>query len=256
MRILGLDFETTGLDPKVDRGIELGCALWDVELKRPIATVGVYLCDEGVKARMADPNVARMMIEKLGIKPEDVVEFGVPPKAQFEWTESFSAKHKIEYLVAHNAPYDRNILFAELDRHGIEAPTLRSLPWIDTQRDIPWKEEPDSKKLKYVASDHGFVNPFSHRAVFDVLTMLRVLSLYDIKAVITQGSTPDIVIRAVVPHPKNDGGVGKDKAKAVGFRWQEIDGKSFPMMWVKKIKEDQLEVEKKKLDGYEVIRIL
>lgn len=122
-------------------------------------------------------------------------------------------------------------------------------------RDIPWPSQPDSTKLKYVASDHGLINPFSHRAIFDVLTMLKVLSCYDLAEVLKHKNKPDIIIRAVVPHPKNDGGVGKDKAKLAGFRWQDVDGKQYPMMWVKKIKEEQLEAEQKKLDGYQIVKI-
>jgi DNA polymerase-3 subunit epsilon len=158
--------------------------------------------------------------------------------------------------VAHNAPFDRGFLLAELDRHQIAAPVLRGLPWIDTLHDIPFATQPDSKKLKYLASDHGFINPFAHRAVFDVLTMLRVLSEYDLSTVVGRAQTPDIIIRAVVPHPKRDGGLGKDKAKLAGFRWQDVDGKQYPLMWVKKIKESELGVEQAKLPDYQVIRIV
>lgn len=254
-RIFGIDFETTGLDKTQDRAIELGGVLWDVTFKRPLATFSVFLIDDGIKEKIAQQPVIDMMEQKLGISPWMVEEFGVPAKAQLEWLEGFVTKHKIEYLVAHNAPFDRDFLLTELSRHAITAPTLRALPWIDTMRDIAWPSQPDSSKLKYVASDHGFINPFSHRAIFDVLTMLKVLSQYDLEAVVKRSQIPEIIVRAVVPHPKNDGGLGKDKAKQAGFRWQDVDGKSFPMMWVKKIKENELDAEYKKLPGYQVVKI-
>jgi DNA polymerase III subunit epsilon len=128
----------------------------------------------------------------------------------------------------------------------VAAPTLRGLPVIDTLTDIPFASEPDSRKLKYLAGDHGFLNPFAHRAVFDVLTMLKVLSHYPIDKVLEYAKAPMITIRAVVDFNN------KDKAKARRFSWEKIGDKTYPKMWVKRIKEFQLEEEKKAMAPFQV----
>lgn len=253
MRVAGIDFETTGLSFENDRVTEIGLVLWDIEAKRPLTTVGVFLWDEGIKARMV-PEVTEMMARISGITPAMLEEFGTDAKKNFAWLEGYCQTHHVEYLVAHNGRgFDRPMLLAELDRHGLEAPTLRSLPLVDTKEDLPFASEPDSRKLKHLALDSGFINHFPHRAVFDVCTMLKVMSHYDFEKVLAHRARPSIVVRAVVPSPRQDNGKGKDFAKSKGYRWQEWNYVQYPLQWVRGIKEDELEAEKEKMAPYQVV---
>jgi DNA polymerase-3 subunit epsilon len=250
MRLLGLDFETTGLDTKNDRITEIGLCLWEVETKRPLTTVGVFLHDASY------PKLSDEITKLTGITDEMLQEFGTEPKGNLQWLDSYCSRHRVDYVVAHNGrDFDMPFLEAEFDRHGVAGDCIRHLPLIDTKTDIPFASEPDSRRLKHLALDCGFINPFAHRAVFDVLTMLRVLSNYSIEDVVNYAKIPWMVVRAVVPHPKYDGGAGKDLAKKIGFRWQDIGGKNYPGWWVKKIKEDQLDAESRKLPGYQIVRV-
>lgn len=252
MRLLGLDFETTGLDHQNDRVTELGVCLWDVELKRPLATVGVFMHEENF------PKLSPKIVELTGLTDEILAEFGTCPKKNFEWLERFCKQHKIDYIVAHNGEnFDKPFLLAELDRHGVDATCLRSLPWIDTRTDIPFPTEPDSRRLRHLALDCGFINPFEHRAVFDVLTMLKVLSHYPLEDVLAYQKLPFVTARAVVPAPWEDEGKGIAWAKAQRFSWEKAGDKNYPKCWVKRVKSNQLDDLKKlgQAGGFEVRQI-
>jgi DNA polymerase-3 subunit epsilon len=234
MRLLGLDFETTGLDTSKDRITEMGAVVWDVDTKRPLTTLGFFLHDETY------PPLSEEIIKITGLTDEILKEFGTPPAANLKWLDSYCKTHKIDYIVAHNGEnYDRPLLYAELGRHNIAGECLRALPWIDTRTDIPFASEPDSRKLRHLALDCGFLNPIEHRAIFDVLTMLRVLSHYDLNAVLEYQKIPFITVRAIVSYDD------RELAKKQRFSWEKIGDKTYPKWWVKKIKANKFDEEKK-----------
>lgn len=246
MRLLGLDFETTGLDTATARITEVGAALWDVPTKRPLVTIGAFLHDPTYPPQSDD------IIRLTGITDAMLLEFGTEPGANLRWLDGFCAKHEVQYICAHNGEnFDKPLLMSELARHSVETRCLRTLPWIDTRTDIPFPTEPDSRKLNHLAMDAGFINPFAHRAVFDVLTMLRVLSNYDINHVLEYQSIPFVVCRANVAY------ADRDKAKAQRYSWEKIGEKTYPKYWVKRVKLNLLDAEiaKCKLAGFDCIRI-
>jgi DNA polymerase-3 subunit epsilon len=247
MRILGIDFETTGFDPANDRITEVGWALFDAGQPTPLKTSGEFLYEKSY------PKISKEVEAVTGITDQLLEEFGRDPAAYFSELEHFCGLHRVEFVVAHNGRnFDRPFLFAHLDRLGLKAPCLRGMPWVDTRIDLPFAREPDSRKLKYLSSDHGFLNPFSHRALFDVLTMMKVLSHYDFEKVLEYRAQPALIVRAMVPQPWDDGGKGKDAARKVGFSWQEINHKKYDKCWVKMIKKHELEALCKRLPEYEI----
>lgn len=232
MRLLGLDFETTGLDTSKERITEAGMVLWDVELKRPMTTVGVFYHDESY------PPLSDEIKRLTGLTDEILREFGTAPKGNLEWLERYCSTHKVDYIVAHNGEnFDKPLLFAELHRHDVPGICLRSLPWIDTRTDIPFPTEPDSRRLRHLALDCGFINPFEHRAVFDVLTMMKVLSHYNIQDILAYQKIPFCTVRAMVNYDN------RELAKAQRFSWEKIGEKTYPKCWVKRVKEDKLQLE-------------
>lgn len=252
-RILGLDFESTGLDTKEARIIEVGAVVWDVEAKFPLVMESYFLAlPEGM-------NLEPIITKLTGITDEHLKEFGIIPAAGLHRLKKMVSEYGVEAIVAHNGiGFDLPLLKSELSRHGVDAPSLLSLPVIDTRLHLPFKDKPDSTKLKYISSDHGFLMTFQHRALFDVMAMLKVFSCYDIKAILEEKDVPRIIVRAVVPSPfgaGNDNGVGKDKAKALGYRWESWDDHKFPKCWVKLIKEEDFLREKESLPDYEVIAV-
>ena len=112
-----------------------------------------------------------------------------------------------DLVMAHKAPFDLSF-WKPNHEHTV----------IDTVMDLPLdRAKFKSMKLPYLAADHGFVNPFPHRALFDVLTMFKIASQYDLDEILKLARSPRIIIRAVVSFDE------KQKAKDAGFY---LDGAS------------------------------
>lgn len=219
MRLLGLDFETTGLDANKDVITEIGAVIWCTERRAPLL-IDNYFINDG--KTVVSPLITRL----TGIRQEDIDEFGIPHEEGL--ARLLQSMNTVDAVVAHNGErFDRKFFNAWVGRHGFGP---RDLPWIDTLTDIDYPESVASKKLTYLAAEHGFLNPFAHRAVFDVLTMLRVLDQYDVNEIIESAKQPTLLIEAIVPYHK------KDMAKERSFKW---DGKR----WVRPMKKNRWEAE-------------
>ena len=201
MLVLGLDLETTGLDVGSSEIIEIGAVLWDWPRQLP-----VKILSELVKCSIQIP---AEIVSLTSITNEDLDLWGL------ELSEALARLHGLarhaEFVVAHNGTqFDR--LF--LERDWIKYPETRiQKNWIDTLTDLPYPNHLGTRKLSYLAAEHGFLNPFSHRALFDVLTMLKVLSHYPVKEVQRLQSSPLTKIVAQVSYDD------REQAKNEGFRW-------------------------------------
>ena len=220
--ILGIDVETTGLDPERDEIIELGIVLWDWKEKKPLKIVSEY-----VKGEKDIPEY----IQKLTGISNDIRNI-------LGWYDisgiQFALKQLLKMnpiIMSHNAKFDSSFIqkIVDTSRHT----------WICSMSDIDYPEHCKSRKLSYLASDHGFINPFSHRAVFDVLTMLEIVKNYDLDKMIENSKSPKIILKALVSYEDNH------KAKNLGYRW--ID-----KIWQKEIRKNQydMEVEKAEKEGF------
>jgi DNA polymerase-3 subunit epsilon len=201
MHVLGLDFETTGIDPEKDLIIEVGAAVWDVSNKRPKALLSEMIA--------IDIPVPPLITQITGITDSDLQQWGVPVHDVLLRLKQMASM--CDYVIAHNGTrFDQ--LF--LNRYGQQNPLwVIDKPWIDTMTDLPYPHNIVTRKLSFLAAEHGFLNPFSHRAVFDVLTMLRVFSLYPLTDVLANLQSPLVKIMAKVSYEE------KSKAKDLGFRW-------------------------------------
>ena len=113
------------------------------------------------------------------------------------------------FMVAHNAVrFDAVVL----NRHNRGNDEFVG-PWIDTMTDIKYPKSITTRKLTHLAAEHGFINPFPHRAVFDVMTMFKVMSCYDLDDVIARSKEPMVYLQALVEFKD------KDKARLRGYRW-------------------------------------
>lgn len=221
--ILGLDFETSGLDPVNDRVLEVGLALWDTERHKPISQQDFY-----VKPEIEIPDHKWEEIAPItGIVKADIDLYGIPDRKGFNLIQGFMSKAKA--IVAHNGTmFDK--LFYEAWESRYRVVPMNPL-WIDTRLDTP---EPMVGKLICLAAQKGFLNPFPHQALSDVLTMLRILDGYDFDTVIERAKIPNITVCMSVPF------ADKDYAKKLGYYWRP-EGK----MWLKVIKACDLYKEQK-----------
>jgi DNA polymerase-3 subunit epsilon len=226
MRLLGLDFETTGLDPVEDYVTEVGVVLWDTERRGPISIDSYFVKHDGIE-------LTEEITKITGIQQADLNEFGLDSETAFYRLSE--QVHIADAVVAHNGElFDRKFY-----REWCKKVTATDLgdqrddkPWIDTQNDIDYPEEIRSRKLTYLAAEHGFLNPFAHRAVFDVLTMLKVLENYKIDEILYSAQQPTIVLQALVSYDD------REKAKEKRFRWDATT-----KMWVRSIKKHKIEKE-------------
>lgn len=214
MILLGLDLETNSDDVKTAEIIELGMVLWDTATETPIVMEDILVYGHHI-------SVESFAIH--GITNQDTMLYGYDISVAIDRYRELSSK--AEYIVAHNGN--------EFDKPIIEKSIVTSKHWIDTMTDVPYLECIKTRKLTYLAAEHGFVNPFAHRAVFDVLTMFKVLSRYDINEVIALMNEPIKTCYAQVSFDD------KQKAKDRGYHW-DADKKK----WFKKMKESLAKTEK------------
>lgn len=220
MLFLGIDFETTGLDTKEDRITEIGAVLWDAKDKKPVKIFHEFC--------KVDRPLTKEITELTGITDDILNKYGKSFSQAVEGMRDFF--QHATHVVAHNGTnFDRPLFEAECVRHNVGK---WERPWIDTSVDVPYPKNISVRKLTYLAAEHGFLNPFAHRAVFDVLTMFQVLSAYDPAEVVRWSESPSITIQAKVSYDD------RALASARGYRW---NGET--KQWLKTIKQFQLEKE-------------
>lgn len=226
MLLLGLDLETGGAfsaPPETNFITEIGLVLWDTEFAQPVDFLSLFLKPD----RPVSPEAA----EYTGISDELLARHGRPADIRTLQPIARLMK-KADYIVAHNGrDFDRPLIEAAFSQFGLKLPAT---PWLDTQYDVDYPRNCASRNLIYLAGFHGMVNPFQHRAVTDVLTMLTILARYDIQQVIANSQRKWLIVQANVSYDE------REKAKEKGFRWQSDGGKTYEKCWVKRVREEQL----------------
>jgi len=245
MILCALDVETTGFDPKQDRVIELAAKIYNTEeMFFPLAEVSTLVFSE------QHPKLTEEIVDITGINEAMLnSEFSRHPNDVFKELADKIREHKVQAMLAHNAPFDKGFVDMELAIIN----EILGLPWMCTWKDIQHPAKFKCKKLSHLALDYGIaIDPKElHRATADVDLMIDMVKAagVDFEYLFQRSQVPDVTIRACIPSPfgpGGDGGVGKDKAASLGFRWQG-DRK----IWTKTVKEDQLDIEKERL-GYNV----
>ena len=228
MLVLGFDTETTGLDTAKDFIIQIGAVLWETGATHKPAKrkLDVLIYDEDL------PEMSPDALATHQISVEDLKQYGVPFKDALK--DLWDMAEQAEWIVAHNGnQFDKPILESNIARRAPKAPQLAQ-PWIDTSCDIEFPPGITTRKLSYLATEHGFINPFPHDAISDVMTMLQVAQRYDWKETVRYAKAPTLVVKAETTYAQ------KELAKKQNYRW---DGNT--KSWTKSVKDFQLEETKR-----------
>lgn len=155
-RILIVDLETTGLDPKVDRVLEVAGILLDVELGVPIASASCLAKWHANPAEGVN-DISQRLLGRLHVEWDAAHAFA-PLAGLAEHAQAFAA---------HSAAFDRSF-----------SPTLLAgrLPWICTQFGVDWPRGKWGASLVNTALAHGVSVHASHRALDDCLLLARIMT--------------------------------------------------------------------------------
>ena len=217
MKILGIDFETEGLLPEKHKITEVGMCLYDTDAKAPVRISGFL-----VKGALVTAEISRI----TGITQSMLDTYGYEPTIALKAISSFA--NQADYFLAHNAVFDKSFLAA------LDSNLANSKPWVDSRTDMPPEAYAKGKSasLKYLCADHGFLYE-AHRAVSDVLAMLRLVAMYDLDTIIKRSQIPNVEVRASVSYDD------RLLAKGRGYYWRpELK------QWRKPMKLDEVQAEK------------
>lgn len=226
MKILALDFETSWaepVNPQVMRITEIGAVLMDWGTKTPLELLSVMINDHEI------PPSPKELVELTGITDEMRLIYG--EKKPLALLKLHELMGKADFILAHNGnAFDKPILQAEFERVVY---TMPDKVWIDSKTDIPYPKSIKTTKLSYLAAEHGFANPFQHRAIFDVLTMIKIVSHYDINEIIELAKQETVQVVASVSFQE------KHLASGRGYYWNRDE-----KLWCKDLKVSKAELER------------
>jgi len=223
-RVIVLDTETTGLDAKNERIIELAMlsVLVDTATGQPVGPVTTYESFE-------DPGkpIPAAITEITGIDDSMVRGQSIDDERVAELVQA------ADLIVAHNAGFDRPFVEARL-------PVFATRAWNCSFAGIDWKGQGSgSAKLEFLAHERGWFYD-AHRALVDCHALLQVLAapLKDGRSGLQQllqgASATRYKLRATgAPFD------AKDALKARGYRWDN-EGR---VWWTSLMGQDALQAE-------------
>lgn len=235
--ILGIDLEgindnllEEGVNLKKDRVIEIGAVLWDCHFNQPIKFLS-ELINEPDRLPISEE------VEELtGINDNLLDMWGHPQdKIPEILNQLLQLIEKADALMAHNgAMYDKPMLLALYERFNISFPEKL---WIDSAQHIEFPKIIPAKSMPVLEHAHGFINPFPHRAVTDVMAMFKIASNYSFQRMYQLANSPVVQLVAVLDAPNwkdykqvEEFNRIKHKVSKARFRWQPDIKK-----WIKEV---------------------
>lgn len=194
-----LDLETTGLDARRDKIIEIGILQFMVHADNPPEIVECYSAVE-------DPQMPL---------PKEIAEItgltdNVLAGRKIDWLKVRLLMQTSSIVIAHNADFDRSFLEARPELAGL------ACHWGCSVKHILWRKKGfTTRSLNYLAADHGFINPFAHRALFDCATTFRLVAPH-LNELVKNSYEPEIVVSATGAAFEK-----KDALRTQGYRWDQ-----------------------------------
>lgn len=236
-KLLGIDLEGVhdnlieeGINFKLDKVTEIGAVLWDCSRHQPVQFISELINEPNHLPHTEE------LTELTGIDDEMLEQWG-HTKATIPLVLSRLSElmEKADYVMAHNAhQYDRPMLEALYQRNNL---TMPKKTWICSMEDIEYPNKITSKSMAGLEHAHGFINPFPHRAVTDVLSMLKIASHYDYDRMAQMAESPKVTLVAKLEAPNwrdreevEAFNKIKHKVAKARFRWDAQD-----KVWTKRV---------------------
>ncbi len=216
MKILILDTETTGLNPKTDSLLEIAVILWSVEHRCILMQASTLICYEPLIQNPAEP---------INGIPSRALEFTFNYKDGLKMVNQMSSS--ATYICAHNAEFDKS--FCQ-NLEGLELPVDN---WIDTQDIIyPKSQYCKGRSLNNLAITHDIPIVDSHRALDDCKLLAKLLALVpDLTMQLSNASRQKVLVKSLEEKP----GI---LSRQYGFRWNLI----IPSAWAKYMPEEDIKL--------------
>ncbi len=230
MRICFLDLETTGLDKKEDKIIEIASKCIEItkENGQDIAVIDSYesLQDPGCPIPESSTQINGITDEM--VKGESI-----------DWEYVEDILNKSQLIIAHNAQFDRSFM-------DLTLPLSKNKIWACSINDIDWdKRGFKALKQELLCIWHGFYYD-SHRAMIDVDALIHLLthsSYVDNKPIV------ELIQNAKKPVCRVEATFAKFKYKNLlkkrQYRWYNADnGNRDDNAWYKLINHADIESER------------
>lgn len=222
MNIIFLDLETTGfLEDEPFRITEIAWAVYDVIVRRVVRCHSALVCE-----LPAGYQVTADIYDLTGLDSRTICDYGTKLEEQLAILRPHMESAMCMFQ---RGDFDEKALTKECDRLGL---TLPKKVWINDVYDIDYPASFKGRHLSHVAADHGFLNPFAHTAMGDVMTLIKVMQMggYDLEDAYESAKSPVVAVQALVSFDN------KDLAKQAGFSW-DADHK----IWFKRMREHRVQ---------------
>ncbi len=234
MKLLFVDCESQGPDPRIDNITEIAALLYDTE------TMGTQIWERLVWDPSYPPQSPKI-IELTTITDELLKKEGFP--IAHVMAEFIDFMKSADVVFAHKITFDQVILETAAEKIQQYLPKKE---WLCTLSNFDWPEKYRCKQLSHLALDHGIKmdGRMLHRAMADVMLLKELVCLYDIEKILAYARAPWVYLQASCAKPWDDNGVQKTIAQAHGFNWQVCkgtDGPLFEKKWVMRCKLNNME---------------
>ena len=197
MKLLILDTETTGLNPQREEIIEIAASLFHVESRSVLASLSTLITPQ--KTKNSAQHINKISDEALAATS------AVVGSAALAMLKNMATE--CDYIVAHNAEFDRRFLekYPSLNFGG--------KTWLCSMKDLSLGS---AKKLTELALECGVPVTRVHRADSDVDLLCRIFeNTSNLTELVREATQPKIIVEALVSFED------KDKAKIAGFTWDK-----------------------------------
>ncbi len=190
-----LDTETSGLNPAVDRTLEIAVMLFHVKHAQPVASFSSLIQGPAENAAESVNGIPAAM-------------FPEAREADRVWSAVRWIIEPAQVVIAHHAAFDKQFV-----------PDLGK-PWACSENDFAWPGRARGGSLAHLALSLGLGVASAHRAMCDVDTLARIFTRiaemgHDLEPMIVRAMRPKVRCISLAPFEQ------KDIVKAAGFRWEQ-----------------------------------